>query len=69
MEVVNQRQDEAEMERLRQSVNRGARVGQEAWVRRMVRELGLEATQRRRGRPRKRGDEARNRDFEAVIAS
>jgi hypothetical protein len=54
VEVVNQRQDEVELAPVHQSVKRAGPFGQESWIKQMVRALGLEATQRSRGRPRKR---------------
>jgi putative transposase len=50
---VNQAVTVAELEAVRRSVNRGTPFGDEAWVERMARRLGLEATLRPRGRPRK----------------
>ena len=42
-----------ELERLRLSVNRGRPFGSEVWMKRTATSLGLEATLRARGRPRK----------------
>jgi REP-associated tyrosine transposase len=50
---VERPQSEQELAALRRSVNRGAPFGSEAWSRRTVAVLGLEATIRPRGRPRK----------------
>jgi putative transposase len=50
---VNRPITEAELERLRQSVNRGTPFGSEAWTAQTARRLGLEASLRPRGRPRK----------------
>src|SRR5262249_47139744 len=44
----------AELERLRQSVNRGAPYGERGWMERIAEQLGLETSLRPRGRPRKR---------------
>jgi putative transposase len=44
---------EAELARLRQSVNRGAPFGGADWSQRTAKRLGLEASLRRRGRPKK----------------
>jgi len=52
--VVNRAAGAEELERVRQCVIRGAPLGGKRWVARAVEALGLEATQRRRGRPRKR---------------
>jgi putative transposase len=51
--LVNAVQTEGELAAVRRSVVRGSPFGSEAWCARTVRELGLEATQRPRGRPRK----------------
>jgi len=50
---VNTAQTEAELARLRQSVNRGTPFGSPAWIERTARTMGLESTTRPRGRPRK----------------
>ena len=50
---VNRPETSKELERLRTSVNRGRPFGGEAWTRRTVARLGLPATLRGRGRPRK----------------
>jgi putative transposase len=52
MEIVNQVEREAELAALRESVERGAPFGDQAWIRRAAEELGLESTLRPRGRPR-----------------
>ena len=52
--VVNRPTPAPELETVRHSVIRSAPLGQNRWVDRVVRALGLEATQRRRGRPKKR---------------
>lgn len=49
---VNQAESASELEELRCSVQRGRPFGQEAWVRRIARRLGLESTVRPRGRPK-----------------
>ena len=51
---VNEVQTEAELEAIRTSVVRGRPYGSEAWVEAVVQRLGLQATVRPRGRPRKR---------------
>jgi putative transposase len=51
---VNGTQTEAELERLRQCVNRGTPFGTDAWARRTATALGLESSLRPRGRPRKK---------------
>jgi putative transposase len=53
VEVVNQPQTEAELERLRRSVARGSPFGAETWTQETASRLGLESTLRPRGRPRK----------------
>jgi len=53
VEEVNKPQTEAELAALRQSVQRGRPYGNETWVDRVVRKLGLESTMRPQGRPRK----------------
>ncbi len=45
--------DIGELEALRRSVNRGTPFGADAWVARTAEQLGLQATLRPRGRPRK----------------
>ena len=50
--LVNEVQTEAELERLRKSVNRGQPFGPETWIDQCVQTLGLESTIRPRGRPR-----------------
>jgi putative transposase len=54
LQVVNKPQSEAELEALRRSVSRGRPDGSEVWVQDIVQRLGLQATIRPRGRPRKR---------------
>ena len=51
--LVNTPLTDDEVETIRRSVNRGAPYGQESWVRRTVKRLGLEASMNPRGRPRK----------------
>ena len=53
---VNQPQPERDLSRLRTSVARGRPYGEEGWVARMCRELGLEFTLRPRGRPPRHDD-------------
>ena len=50
---VNEPQSEQEVEALRRSIIRGSPYGEESWVERVVKRLGLEITLRPRGRPRK----------------
>ena len=45
--------DERDLERLRQCVRRGRPCGDEGWVRRTARKLGLESSLRPVGRPKK----------------
>jgi putative transposase len=49
---VNQPMTDAELIRLRHSLNRGAPFGSDAWSRRIASRLGLESSLRPRGRPR-----------------
>lgn len=49
---VNRQQSASELESLRTSVQRGRPFGEEAWVRRMAKRFGMEATLRPRGRPK-----------------
>jgi len=49
---VNRPQSASELEALRTSVQRGRPFGEEAWVRRMAKRFGMEATLRPRGRPK-----------------
>jgi putative transposase len=50
---VNEPQTEAEVERLRESLRRGRPFGAPAWMEKAAQRLGLEASLRPRGRPRK----------------
>jgi putative transposase len=50
---VNEPQTGEELEAVRRSVNRGRPLGSNAWVDRMIRRFGLEATERPAHRPRK----------------
>jgi putative transposase len=52
VEHVNQPQTEAEADAIRRSILRSAPFGGDAWKKRTVAALGLEHTQRPRGRPR-----------------
>jgi putative transposase len=51
--LVNQVETEAELAAVRQAVRRGSPFGAESWQKRTAARLGLEATLRPRGRPRK----------------
>ena len=53
LQWVNQPLAAAELENVRRSVNRGTPYGSAAWVSRIAAELGLTASLRPRGRPRK----------------
>src|SRR6266571_238342 len=46
-------QSEAELSALRRSTARGTPFGSERWMQRVARRLGLESSDRRRGRPKK----------------
>jgi putative transposase len=50
---VNAAQSEAEVAAVRKSIVRGSPFGDERWVRRVADQMGLEASLRPRGRPRK----------------
>ncbi|MBI4161025.1 MAG: transposase [Acidobacteria bacterium] len=52
---VNLPQTASELAAVRRSVNRGTPFGPDRWIRRVARQLGLESTLRRPGRPRRRG--------------
>jgi putative transposase len=52
-EIVNQAIGEKQLSLVRESINRGRPFGEEEWVLKMVRKLGLNYTLRLRGRPRK----------------
>jgi putative transposase len=52
LDQVRRPQTPAEVEALARSLQRGAPYGEASWQERMVKELGLEATLRPRGRPR-----------------
>jgi putative transposase len=51
--VVNRPQSEPELEAIHRSIARGTPFGAESWVKIAVKRLGLQATIRPRGRPRK----------------
>jgi putative transposase len=51
---VNRAETEAELKRLRRSVNRGTPFGSEEWSLATASALGLESSPRARGRPRKK---------------
>ena len=53
LEFVNEPQTSAELQAIRASVNRGSPFGDEKWQEQAATTLGLQATQRPRGRPRK----------------
>jgi putative transposase len=53
-ERVNRPETDAELDAVRRSIMRGAPFGKENWSRRVATRLGLEASLRPRGRPRKR---------------
>src|SRR5207248_3197188 len=53
VEYVNAALTVAELTRVRESVNRGTPYGSEGWARETAARLGLEASLRPRGRPRK----------------
>lgn len=55
LRTVNTPINEAELEALRVSAQRGRPYGASAWAEKMVRRYGLEATVRRLGRPGKAG--------------
>jgi len=57
IELVNEPQTEAELEALRHCVNRGTPYGEKSWVETTAARLGLAATLRLRGRPRKSADD------------
>lgn len=51
--LVNRPQSKQEVEALRRCVQRGRPYGSERWQKQTAKRLGLEATFRSRGRPRK----------------
>jgi len=53
LDHVNEAQTTAELQAIRRCVNKGQPYGSESWVKKTARELGLESTMRRRGRPSK----------------
>ena len=53
LQHVNSSQTEAELERLRESVRRRRPFGEASWMEKTAQRLGLEASLRPRGRPRK----------------
>jgi putative transposase len=52
-ELVNKPQTEAELAALRHCVNRGTPYGDKVWVSFTAKQLGLQATLQKRGRPKK----------------
>ena len=54
--LVNQPQTDAELQALRRCVNRGQPYGSQAWIARVVQNLGRESTIWSRGRPKKQRD-------------
>ena len=50
---VNASQTEAELAAIRHSIQRGSPLGDETWIERTARRVGLESTLRPRGRPKK----------------
>ncbi len=56
LEHVNQAQTEGEVESLRECLRRGRPFGDGVWMEKTARRLGLEASLRPRGRPKKKGD-------------
>jgi hypothetical protein len=59
--LVNEPMTEAELERVRMCVNRGRPFGEESWQRHTAARLGVEASPRSRGRPRKSEGRRKNR--------
>jgi putative transposase len=57
VDLVNAPQTEAELEALRRAVVRNSPFGTEGWCEQTARQLGLQATLRPRGRPRKKADD------------
>jgi putative transposase len=53
LQYVNEPQTEAEVERLRECLRRGRPFGNSSWMEKTAHRLGLEASLRPRGRPRK----------------
>jgi putative transposase len=56
--LVNEPQTATELAEIRTCVNRQRPFGEEGWVTRQVKELGLEATMRRVGRPSRADQDA-----------
>ena len=57
-DLVNQPQTDSELAALRHCVNRGTPYGDETWIATTSKQLGLESTQRPRGRPKKENETA-----------
>lgn len=51
LEHINEAQTKAEVKAIRSCVNRGQPYGSESWIRKVAKQLGLDSTMRRRGRP------------------
>jgi len=67
--LVNEPQADPELNQVRRAIVRGSPLGQPSWVDRVVRLLGLQGTQRPRGRPRKPDQADGNRIAVAVKSS
>jgi putative transposase len=63
VDIVNKPQTEAELEAVRRAVARNSPFGSDEWSKLTAETLGLQATLRPRGRPRKK----RERDEEQAI--
>jgi putative transposase len=62
VESVNRPQSAKELEAIRICINRGRPFGSDAWTKQTVRRLGLESSQRPRGRPPKKGKAGKSND-------
>ena len=53
LDFVNEPQTDAELKAIRQAISRGQPFGNDHWIHQTAKQLGLESTMRRRGRPSK----------------
>ncbi len=66
MEFVNEPQSEAELNALPRCVRRGSPFGSADWTGKTAKQLGIESLLRPRGRPKKEGKTANNRQLSLV---
>ncbi len=67
--MVNEQGKEAQVESIRQSIRRGTPFGEDSWADCKAKSMGLDMTQRPRGRPRKRSKVGKSGVFDAEQSS